>query len=554
MSVEDNHSHSATGSSSTASSGNDEEVLLLARLRAQVEFYFSPQNLSRDVFLRSQFYGTSCPSAVICQFPKVRELTSGKNPIYWIHKSLVNSSVIQMSPDGQWLCAIQPLPPLEQSPQHRSPNPTNDSRSPSPSVAPAPSPPPPQQQPPPAQQRVILNTPMQGPPPFAPAAVPYQHHPMYAPPLPPYMYAARPHFYHHPPPRPPPPHPQTMGFTYMNAVGHRNYFGPNYTPRISTPPTNNHNNNNNNNSNATNRSKNQSYSNNNKNNSIPRSNNNNRSTTANDSNSSISTKNNNSNKTSTKKQRMKQRNNSSSSSSNKTSKAIKDQQQQSQPTKDMILGTDHFPALPSSAQVATSNKGTTKAGYADALRQPNSDMQVKKEPETKNEDDVKNSTVGNNASTSLDDTKIDAVVEHDDVDEVEEGIEGMISNCHISNHNSNHSSYSCPIQSTSDATLSEPETTNTTTIAVGALTGTKTKTEIKQQQSQGKVQQEVDKQEGESLQVAVPIVNIINHSEPTPKEAADGTKNDQTNNINNHTVSNTWGNKPSFIDVVRKQV
>ena len=56
--------------------GDPDEATLLARLRAQVEFYFSPQNLARDTFLTSLLkqYGNAVPLETIAYFPKVREL------------------------------------------------------------------------------------------------------------------------------------------------------------------------------------------------------------------------------------------------------------------------------------------------------------------------------------------------------------------------------------------------------------------------------------------------------------------------------------------------
>jgi len=59
----------------------DEEDMLLSRIRTQVDFYFSPQNLAKDDFLRSMLqsydeHHGAVPVQAICNFPKIRELSA----------------------------------------------------------------------------------------------------------------------------------------------------------------------------------------------------------------------------------------------------------------------------------------------------------------------------------------------------------------------------------------------------------------------------------------------------------------------------------------------
>lgn len=91
----------------------------MARLRAQVEFYFGQQNLSRDTYLRnllSQYGGTSVPLFVICNFPKVRDLCLSFNlhadpPL--VMRALEGSYVAFVTPDANWISPMLPLPPLD---------------------------------------------------------------------------------------------------------------------------------------------------------------------------------------------------------------------------------------------------------------------------------------------------------------------------------------------------------------------------------------------------------------------------------------------------------
>ncbi len=94
-----------------------------SRLKTQVEFYFSPQNLSRDTYLRgimANYGGSMVPLGVIASFPKVREIAAIKtgtssvpaDPILML-KAMEGSNVAKITPDGYWISAIAPLPPLD---------------------------------------------------------------------------------------------------------------------------------------------------------------------------------------------------------------------------------------------------------------------------------------------------------------------------------------------------------------------------------------------------------------------------------------------------------
>ena len=64
----------------------------------QVEYYFSVQNLCRDMFLRSKMAdGGWIPAAVIAGFNRVRMLTPD---LAVIIASLQNSSIVELSADG----------------------------------------------------------------------------------------------------------------------------------------------------------------------------------------------------------------------------------------------------------------------------------------------------------------------------------------------------------------------------------------------------------------------------------------------------------------------
>eukprot|EP00979_Chaetoceros_neogracilis_P004876 scaffold844_cov268-Chaetoceros_neogracile.AAC.18 len=92
---------------------------LMPRLKAQVEFYFCQQNLSRDMYLRnllSHYGGVSVPLSVICNFPKVRNLcmtfnVQADSPL--IMRALEGSTVAYVTPDALWISPIQPMPRLD---------------------------------------------------------------------------------------------------------------------------------------------------------------------------------------------------------------------------------------------------------------------------------------------------------------------------------------------------------------------------------------------------------------------------------------------------------
>eukprot|EP00934_Nitzschia_sp_Nitz4_P005619 Nitzschia sp. Nitz4//scaffold76_size158648//98568//100052//NITZ4_002557-RA/size158648-processed-gene-0.246-mRNA-1//1//CDS//3329557878//5609//frame0 len=93
---------------------------ILFPLMAQIEFYFSPQNLAKDTFLQQQLSATDHLGAVsvniICGFPKVKQLhaqlrhlipmpshlTPNADP-YVVCAALQYSQSVGVSHDGQWI-------------------------------------------------------------------------------------------------------------------------------------------------------------------------------------------------------------------------------------------------------------------------------------------------------------------------------------------------------------------------------------------------------------------------------------------------------------------
>jgi len=121
--------------SSSSHSQAETDAVLLARLRAQIEFYFSPQNLSKDTYLRSLLVAVDDDGVngkvhmpIIAAFPKVRELCAnhGRDPLAprdaadarlpaqsaLLQKALDGSQVVEISEDLNWIRPIHQLPPL----------------------------------------------------------------------------------------------------------------------------------------------------------------------------------------------------------------------------------------------------------------------------------------------------------------------------------------------------------------------------------------------------------------------------------------------------------
>lgn len=108
-------------------------------LRSQVEFYFSPQNLAKDTFLKSQLNAAAhigaVPMETICNFPKVRQINAllhnmGHLPLHMlpmadprlVRMALQHSTVVTVSQDGAWISPTQSS--WNQSTQEK-PNPVN---------------------------------------------------------------------------------------------------------------------------------------------------------------------------------------------------------------------------------------------------------------------------------------------------------------------------------------------------------------------------------------------------------------------------------------------
>ena len=116
-------------SSETGSQAEGDHGALYPRLRSQVEFYFSPQNLARDSYLRNMLtsehpdmpapppYQIMCPVGIITNFPKVRDICvqfgeGAEPPPLLLMKALEGSNIATVSSDGNWIGpASQQLPP-----------------------------------------------------------------------------------------------------------------------------------------------------------------------------------------------------------------------------------------------------------------------------------------------------------------------------------------------------------------------------------------------------------------------------------------------------------
>lgn len=103
----------------------DADAVLTARLRAQVEYYFSYQNLCQDTYLQSLLTSTehlgAVPTEIIASFPKVRKLYATSMGIYGripladprlIVRSLKGSHVVSVSADGRWISPLE-IPDLQ---------------------------------------------------------------------------------------------------------------------------------------------------------------------------------------------------------------------------------------------------------------------------------------------------------------------------------------------------------------------------------------------------------------------------------------------------------
>lgn len=98
------------------------DSFLLNRLRAQLEFYFSPQNLSRDVYLRNLLssYGfNAVPLSIIANFPKVRSICNGQIDLALLMRAVEGSGIVTVTHDAVWISPLLPIPPLDASKQQR---------------------------------------------------------------------------------------------------------------------------------------------------------------------------------------------------------------------------------------------------------------------------------------------------------------------------------------------------------------------------------------------------------------------------------------------------
>ncbi|KAL3767381.1 hypothetical protein ACHAWO_010400 [Cyclotella atomus] len=136
------HSESSTPLTSTSPVNSGDHGALYTRLRNQVEFYFSPQNLARDTYLRNMLTAKHqevpsppplqlvTPVAIITNFPKVRDICSAFEaalsdpPHVLLARACEGSTIVTVSADGAWIGpSSQQLPPLT-APTPRMAHPT----------------------------------------------------------------------------------------------------------------------------------------------------------------------------------------------------------------------------------------------------------------------------------------------------------------------------------------------------------------------------------------------------------------------------------------------
>lgn len=127
--------------STDGSNAKNGDLVLLEQLKTQIEFYFSPQNMARDTYLRSlmsyspHYPNGAVPLKNIATFPKVRKLcadsqSSGSTLPPADHMLLKKalsggSSVAALSADGAWIIPLKfPHPPVAQQHQMMNPHPS----------------------------------------------------------------------------------------------------------------------------------------------------------------------------------------------------------------------------------------------------------------------------------------------------------------------------------------------------------------------------------------------------------------------------------------------
>jgi len=114
MNSSQEHLNSAEGIGATEPhlNGVDNNETLLGKIRQQIEYYFSNENLPKDKFLKklmdldpnNQGY---VPLEVICNFNKVKQLTTDLSTV---RKALQNSKMVATSADGNSLRRSSPIP------------------------------------------------------------------------------------------------------------------------------------------------------------------------------------------------------------------------------------------------------------------------------------------------------------------------------------------------------------------------------------------------------------------------------------------------------------
>ncbi|KAK9812345.1 hypothetical protein WJX73_004207 [Symbiochloris irregularis] len=117
----------AAGTSSTVASGpvsiGAYMAQQLAALCTQIEYYFSRDNLAKDMYLKKQMNEEGwIPLTVICGFPRVRQLTNEGNEAAMVLTALQTSLKVEISPNGLKLRSRDDWPDFVLPPDQRDPN------------------------------------------------------------------------------------------------------------------------------------------------------------------------------------------------------------------------------------------------------------------------------------------------------------------------------------------------------------------------------------------------------------------------------------------------
>ena len=98
----DNQFNNAASTASTAAASED---VLKSNIKAQIEYYFSRENLQKDFFLRRKMDPEgNLPVTLVASFNRVRSLT---NDVTFIMAAVQDSKIVQLQ-DGKLRCKEDP--------------------------------------------------------------------------------------------------------------------------------------------------------------------------------------------------------------------------------------------------------------------------------------------------------------------------------------------------------------------------------------------------------------------------------------------------------------